>query len=316
MKVRSLYILIIFSRILFSAGNNLGGSYSFANIPASAFSSSLGNTITSGISSPSSLQQNPANIWNNNKFIFFFAEEFQPIEDWKTLPVLTPLLFRLPEDLDLGEFLLRVAYKPPVIPEEINLTGTVPDEPPEVPIPPPPSPEKPGAAVDGFKCPICGQILSTKQRLDTHLKTHEKVEKKTKWGCPICNKNLSSKQRLDTHLKTHERKKTKPVFDQTDDGDITIDASLGGEEEFQGMIPIPAGNRRPKRNIPRPNYEEHSVTPSEFGDASSVVGLEPPGYFPPPLEFVPHPRARPVMTVSSPVFVPEPEGWSCSSGVG
>ena len=68
MKVRSLFILIIFSRILFSAGNNLGGSYSFANIPASAFSSSLGNSITSGISSPSSLQQNPANIWNNNKF--------------------------------------------------------------------------------------------------------------------------------------------------------------------------------------------------------------------------------------------------------
>ena len=60
--------MIIFSRLLFSAENNLGGSYSFANIPASAFSSSLGNTITAGISSPSSLQQNPANIWNNNKF--------------------------------------------------------------------------------------------------------------------------------------------------------------------------------------------------------------------------------------------------------
>ena len=59
--------MIIFSRLLFSAENNLGGSYSFANIPSSAFSSSLGNTITSGISSPSSLQQNPANIWNNNK---------------------------------------------------------------------------------------------------------------------------------------------------------------------------------------------------------------------------------------------------------
>ena len=68
MKVRCLYIIIIFSKVLFSAENNLGGSYSFANIPASAFSSSLGNTITSGISSPSSLQQNPANIWNNNKF--------------------------------------------------------------------------------------------------------------------------------------------------------------------------------------------------------------------------------------------------------
>ena len=60
--------MIIFCNVLFPDENNLGGSYSFANIPASAFASSLGNTITSGISSPSSLQQNPANIWNNNKF--------------------------------------------------------------------------------------------------------------------------------------------------------------------------------------------------------------------------------------------------------
>ena len=64
---RCLYIIIILSTVIFSAENNLGGSYSFANIPASAFSSSLGNTITSGISFPSSLQQNPANIWNNSK---------------------------------------------------------------------------------------------------------------------------------------------------------------------------------------------------------------------------------------------------------
>ena len=68
MKVSCLYILLICSNLVFSEENELGGSYAFANIPASAFSQSLGNTITSGISFPSSLQQNPANIWNNNKF--------------------------------------------------------------------------------------------------------------------------------------------------------------------------------------------------------------------------------------------------------
>ena len=61
-----LYIILFFSNFIFSDENKLGGSYSFANIPASALSLSLGNTITSGISHPSSLQQNPANMWNSN----------------------------------------------------------------------------------------------------------------------------------------------------------------------------------------------------------------------------------------------------------
>ncbi len=59
--------IIIFCSFLSADKNQFGGSYSFANIPTSAFSLSLGNTITSGISLPSSLQQNPANIWSNNK---------------------------------------------------------------------------------------------------------------------------------------------------------------------------------------------------------------------------------------------------------
>ena len=80
MKVSCLYILLICSNLVFSEENELGGSYSFANIPASAFSLSLGNTITSGISFPSSLQQNPANIWNNNKFNADFTHLSDPFD--------------------------------------------------------------------------------------------------------------------------------------------------------------------------------------------------------------------------------------------
>jgi len=73
-----LYIIIL-SSFLSANENQFGGSYSFANIPTSAFSLSLGNTITSGISLPSSLQQNPANIWSNNKLnadITHFSDPF------------------------------------------------------------------------------------------------------------------------------------------------------------------------------------------------------------------------------------------------
>jgi len=41
------------------------GGLSFLNIPATAKSSLLGNTLTSGLYSPGSLFQNPANIWNS-----------------------------------------------------------------------------------------------------------------------------------------------------------------------------------------------------------------------------------------------------------
>jgi hypothetical protein len=78
MKGFLLYIIIL-SSFLAADENQFGGSYSFANIPTSAFSLSLGNTITSGISLPSSLQQNPANIWSNNKLnadITHFSDPF------------------------------------------------------------------------------------------------------------------------------------------------------------------------------------------------------------------------------------------------
>ena len=59
-------IILLLATSLFGEENIYGGSFSFNNISPSAQSLSLGNTITSTISMPSSLDQNPAIIWSSS----------------------------------------------------------------------------------------------------------------------------------------------------------------------------------------------------------------------------------------------------------
>jgi len=66
MKIIFIY-LITFPMIIF--GDESGG-LSFLNIPTSGNSASLGNTITADLYRPTSLLQNPANIWQNSQHTF------------------------------------------------------------------------------------------------------------------------------------------------------------------------------------------------------------------------------------------------------
>ena len=66
MKKTLLYFITV-PIILF--GNEAGG-LSFLNIPPSGNSASLGNTMTADLFRPTSLLQNPANIWQNSQHTF------------------------------------------------------------------------------------------------------------------------------------------------------------------------------------------------------------------------------------------------------
>ncbi len=58
-------------------GTESAGGLSFLNIPASSLSTSLGNTITSDMGSPSAMLQNPANIWQYPRWSFIFNYKSQ-----------------------------------------------------------------------------------------------------------------------------------------------------------------------------------------------------------------------------------------------
>ena len=64
------YIFVFIS--LIKCGNTVE-DLSFLSIPGSAFSNSLGNSITSTINSPSALLLSPANIWDDSKYSFMIT---------------------------------------------------------------------------------------------------------------------------------------------------------------------------------------------------------------------------------------------------
>ena len=70
MKIIFIY-LISLPMIIF--GDESGG-LSFLNIPTSGNSASLGNTITADLYRPTSLLQNPANIWQNSQHTFSISK--------------------------------------------------------------------------------------------------------------------------------------------------------------------------------------------------------------------------------------------------
>ena len=80
MKYLIVSILLFWELIFPEELATFGGSFSFANIPTSAFSLSLGNTVTSGLGLPSSLQQNPANLWHSGKLNVDFTHFKDPFD--------------------------------------------------------------------------------------------------------------------------------------------------------------------------------------------------------------------------------------------
>lgn len=63
------------------------------------------------------------------------------------------------------------------------------------------------------QCEQCGRVLSSRQRLESHmLSAHAVGEKKASQyvrrslGCPVCGKVLSSSQRVRSHMATHMHK--------------------------------------------------------------------------------------------------------------
>jgi len=89
------YIFVFIS--LIKCGNTVE-DLSFLSIPGSAFSNSLGNSITSTINSPSALLLSPANIWDDSKYSFMITNRNHNISGVKYVNAFVswrPSIFRI-----------------------------------------------------------------------------------------------------------------------------------------------------------------------------------------------------------------------------
>jgi len=66
--MRNKVIILLFLSI--SIANTVGGGLAFLNVPGTARTSSLGNTMFSDLSNPSSILINPANTWSQSSYKF------------------------------------------------------------------------------------------------------------------------------------------------------------------------------------------------------------------------------------------------------